>query len=506
MNKLLLILCLFTYQFAYAEQQEVELLSIEPSDIELARSELPITVTDVLQKAGVPADNVSIYVQALAEQPTKLNPPILTHLSSLALNPASTMKLLTSYASLSLLGPAYRWKTEVYSDGILNNGVLNGNLYVKGYGDPNFMTADFWRLLNSLRQLGVKEIKGDLVIDNSYFATNLQSTESFDGEPLRAYNAQPSAFSINLKASSFKFDSDANQVTITQEPNLPEIKIVNLLKVNNLKPENSQTVSAQCSVWRNTLGYDVKSVENTAIVTFNGTYAPNCKDKYLELLAIDENNYTLYLFRKLWTELGGSFNGKLLTKNVPIDAKKLIQQDAKTLAQILPDMNKWSNNLMARQLLLTLAAESATVDNIDVSATQDNGAIAVERWLKSIGLHFDELVIENGSGLSRIERISAEHMGQMLVNAYYSPVMPELMSSLPILAVDGTMLKRMKDSNLKGRAHLKTGSINGAFTLAGYVLGSEGQRYVVVFMANHPNAALTKPAQDALLEWVILQP
>ncbi|HYN54787.1 MAG TPA: D-alanyl-D-alanine carboxypeptidase/D-alanyl-D-alanine-endopeptidase [Methylotenera sp.] len=505
MNKLLLILCFCTYQIAYAEQSDIELLSIEPSDIELARSELPDSVNIALQKAGVPAESVSVYVQALAEQPAKLSPPLLTHLSSVALNPASTMKLLTSYAGLSLLGPAYRWKTEVYTDGAVNNGVLNGNLYLKGYGDPNFMTADFWRLLNSLRQLGIKEIKGDLVIDNSYFANNTQSTESFDGEPLRAYNALPSALAINLKASSFRFDSDANQVTITQEPNLPEIKIVNLLKVSNAKADNKQTVTAQCSVWRNTLGYDVKSTGDMVIVTFNGTYAPHCKEKYLELLAIDEKGYTLHLFRKLWLELGGSFNGKLLTKNVPTNATKLIQQNSKTLAQILPEMNKWSNNLMARQLLLTLAAQTSEVEKSAVSATEDNGALAVERWLNSIGLRFHELVIENGSGLSRIERISAEHMGQMLVNAYYSPVMSELMGSLPILAVDGTMLKRMKDSNLQGKAHLKTGSINGAFSLAGYALDGEGQRYVVVFMTNHTNAALTKPAQEALLEWVYAQ-
>ncbi len=505
MNKLLLILCLCTYQFAYAEQSNVELLSIEQSDLELARSELPDTVNKALAKVGVPADSVSVYVQALAEQPIKLSLPILTHLSSAALNPASTMKLLTSYAGLSLLGPAYRWKTEVYTDGALNNGVLNGNLYLKGYGDPNFMTVDFWRLLNSLRQLGVKEIKGDLIIDNSYFVTNAQSAESFDGESLRAYNALPSALAINLKASSFRFDSDANQVSITQEPNLPEIKIVNLLKVNNVKADNKQTVTAQCSAWRNTLGYDVKSAGDMATVTFNGTYAPHCREKYLELLAMDENNYTLHLFRKLWLELGGSFNGKLLTKNVPANAVKLVQQDSKTLAQILPEMNKWSNNLMARQLLLTIAAQSSEVEKVAVLATEDNGALAVERWLSSVGLKFDELVIENGSGLSRIERISAEHMGQMLVNAYYSPVMPELMGSMPILAVDGTMLKRMKDSDLQGQAHLKTGSINGAFTLAGYLLASNGQRYVVVFMANHANAALTKPAQDALLEWVYAQ-
>ncbi len=483
-RKLFLILCLSASSFAYADVQNAQLLN----------TELPSSVRSALQKIGIPAENVSVYVQALAEQPRQLKPPLLAHQANIPLNPASTMKLVTSYAGLSLLGANYRWKTEVYTDGVLSNGVLDGSLYIKAYGDPNFMTSDFWRLLNRLRHLGVQEIKGDLIIDNSYFASKAPAEGSFDGEATRAYNATPSALAINLKASSFRFDSDANVVSITPEPNLPEIKINNLLKVGN----------ADCAAWRNTLGYDVKQVADAAVVTFSGVYAPNCTEKYLELLALDENNYTLDLFRKLWRELGGSFNGSIrmlnAPKGLPDNAVKLMQQDSKPLAQILPDINKWSNNLMARQLLLTIAAEK-----MGSPATESNGALVLSRWLSTVGLNFNEMVIDNGSGLSRIERINARHMGELLVSAYYSPVMPELMSSLPILAVDGTMMKRMQDSPLQGRAHLKTGTINGVFTLAGYVLGKNGQRYVVVFMANHAKVALTKPAQDALLEWVYEQ-
>lgn len=338
-KKLLLVFCLCVHQLAHATSTDVKLTGIESKVNQQPSTELPVAVSNVLRKIDIPANNVSIYVQALAQQPALLNTPILSHQASAALNPASTMKLLTSYASLSLLGPAYRWKTEVYTDGSLQNGVLNGNVYLKAYGDPDFLTTDFWRLLNSLRQLGVKEIKGDLIIDNSYFASESQAADNFDGDEARAYNATPSALAINLKASSFRFDSDASHVSVTQEPNLAEIKIKNMLKVGQ----------ADCGNWRNTLSYDVKSVNGTATATFAGTYAPNCAEKYLELVAIDENNYTLALFRKLWLELGGGFNGKLRTGSVPEDATKLLQQDSKTLAQILPDMNKWSNNLIDRK-------------------------------------------------------------------------------------------------------------------------------------------------------------
>ena len=457
---------------------------------ELPDADLPSPVAGALQKIGLPAEDVSVYVQALAEQPAQLKPPVLSHQATVALNPASTMKLVTSYAGLSLLGPSYRWKTEVYTDGVLRDGVLNGNLYLKAYGDPNFMTGDFWRLLNTLRQLGVQDIQGDLVVDNSYFASKAQAAGNFDGEASRAYNATPSALAFNLKASSFRFDSDASTVSIALEPNLSAIKVNNLLKIGK----------ADCAAWRSGFSYDVKQVGDTALVTFSGSYAPNCSNKYLELLVLDEGTYTLQMFKKLWHELGGNFNGVLRAQNVPDNALKLLQQDSKPLAQILPEINKWSNNLMARQLLLTIAAEK-----MGAPATEANGAEVLSHWLSTAGLNFNEMVIDNGSGLSRIERISARHMGELLVSAYYSPVMPELMASLPILAVDGTMQKRMLESPLQGRAHLKTGTINGVYTLAGYVLGKNGQRYVVVFMANHAKVALTKPAQEALLQWVYEQ-
>jgi len=455
-----------------------------------ADTNLPVSVADALKKIDLPEHAVSIYVQALTEKPSALKAPLLQHQATKALNPASTMKLVTSYAALALLGPSYRWKTDVYIDGILRDGVLNGNLYIKGYGDPNMMADDFNRLLRTLYNGGVHEINGDLVIDNTYFASVSPPAGSFDDEPLRAYNATPNAFMVNAKNTSFKFDADASTVNISIEPLMPEIKIVNQLKVK----------AGDCSSWRSNFTYDVTPQNTGATVTFRGYYPTNCGQKYLELLVMDENFYHLSLFKSLWKSLGGTFNGNLRLQAVPMNAQKAMQYESEPLAQILPNMNKWSINLMARQLLLTIAAEK-----LGAPATETNAALVVRDWLNSLGLNFNELTIENGSGLSRIERISAAHLGAMLVNAYYSPVMPELIASLPISAVDGTMQKRLKESQLIGRAHLKTGSLSGVYTLAGYVLAQSGERYVVVLMVNDAKAALTKPVQDALLEWVFVQ-
>lgn len=451
-----------------------------------ARAELPATVADALKKAGIPQQNVSVYVQAVDN-----DRPILSHNAGKSMNPASVMKLVTTHAGLDLLGPAYRWKTEVYRDGAINNGVLDGNLIIKGYGDPSFKPQEFWRLLMGVQQAGIKEVKGDLLIDKSVFSKTVGSRDTFDGETWRAYNAMPSAFLVNGRNTSFKFTADEAGVNIHQEFELAEVQIVNNMKL----------AQGVCGEWRSRFGYTVNPAQDKAIVTFSGAFSPDCGERYLELSVFDDEKYAFFTFRKLWRELGGKFTGSMKVQETPSAATKVLEQFSDPLGYAIRDINKWSNNLMARQLLLTIAAEKHSTP-----ATEAKGFAAIKAWLFAKGMVFDELIIENGSGLSRVERISAEHLGQLLVSAFRSPVMPELMASLPILAQDGTIKKRLNDSQTNGRAHLKTGSLNGVNAIAGYAIDANNHRHVLVMLVNHPKAAATKAAQDALIEWVHQQP
>ena len=457
-----------------------------------AFAELPSSVVDALKNAGIAQNNVAIYVQAV-DAPT----PILTLNAGKSMNPASVMKLVTTYAALDLLTPAYRWKTEVYRDGNIVNGVLNGNLIIKGFGDPSFKAQEFWRLLMSLRQAGIRDINGDLLIDKSVFAKNVGNRKTFDAETWRAYNAEPSAFLVNGRNTSFKFSAIDSSVSVTQEFDLPEIQIVNNMKLS----------SATCENWRDRFTYTVKSNNSCSIedcaknagvtVTFKGTFSPSCNDRYLELSLLNDEQYAFYTFKKLWQQLGGKFNGQLKMQSVPTSAIKVITQDSEPLGYVVRDINKWSNNIMARQLLLTLGVEKRTLP-----ATESSGATVIKEWFASKNINATDLVVENGSGLSRTERISAQHLGQLLVSAYLSPVMSELIASLPILGIDGTVAKRLKTSQSAGRAHLKTGSLDGVSAIAGYVLNAQNKRFVVVMMINHNNASASKLAQDNLIEWV----
>jgi D-alanyl-D-alanine carboxypeptidase/D-alanyl-D-alanine-endopeptidase (penicillin-binding protein 4) len=451
-----------------------------------ALAELPATVSAALKKAGISQQSVAVYVQAVES-----NSAILSYNADKSMNPASVMKLVTTNAALDLLTPAYRWKTEIYRDGEVVNGVLQGNLIIKGYGDPSFKAQEFWRMLMTLQQAGIKEIKGDLIIDKSYFAKSVGDRHTFDDETWRAYNAEPSAFLVNGRNTSFKFNATDTAVIVNQEFELNEIQIVNNMKL----------VQGACGEWRSRFGYTVKPYSSGATVTFSGTFSPDCGERYLELSVFDDEKYAFYTFKKLWKELGGKFSGQLKIQDTSSNGVKVLEQLSDPLGYVIRDINKWSNNLMARQLLLTLAAEK-----LGSPAIEANGSVVLKNWLSDRGTKFEELVIENGSGLSRIERISAEHLGKMLVNTYNSPVMPELMASLPILALDGTVKKRLNESQSNGRAHLKTGSLDGVSAIAGYVLDANSHRHVLVMLVNHPKAAASKYAQDALIEWVHQQP
>ena len=449
---------------------------------------LPVPVAQALKEAGIPQASVSILVQQVDK-----SRPLLALNVAKPISPASTMKLLTTYAGLELLGPAYTWKTEAYISGELKDGALEGDLILKGYGDPDLNIERFQSLIRSLRTSGLRDIRGNLVIDQSWLADTAADPGAFDGEPYRAYNTAPEALLVNFKATLFSFRGDAasGKVQIGTDPALPQLHIVNQIEQRQVP----------CADWKDRLGYDVKTSGETTTVTFSGNYSIACGEKTLDLSVLDNASYVYALFRELWMEQGGTIHGNVKQAEAPATAKHLATITSPPLADVIRLINKYSNNVMARQTLLTIGAEKQ-----GAPASVEKGIRSVHEWLVGKKLDFPELALENGAGLSRQERISAQHLGDLLLAAWQSPVMPELMSSLPITAVDGTLEKRLKNSNVAGQAHLKTGSLDGVRAMAGYLLDRKGQRWVVVFVVNHANAGASRAAQDALLEWLYERP
>jgi len=432
--------------------------------------DLPDTVKQALIQNDIPESSTSIYIQEV-----NTNQPIISFNSDKPMNPASVMKLVTTFAGLELLGPAFTWKTEVYLNGELKKGKLQGDLIIKGYGDPKLNLENFWKFTNRIYHTGLKEITGNLIIDNSYFNISTENPAAFDGKPYRAYNTSPEAHLINYRATELRITpnlkNDTTHIIIS-----PDTEFISLN--NNLK-----LTQEACNKWRDT--FDTIISVNTknyhrASVTLNGNYSVSCGEKSLLLSLHDSKTYTLALFKKFWKQQGGKFNGEIYSGLVPKDNTPFEIYQSPPLIEIIRDINKYSNNTAARQLYLTLGTK---LDNEPTTLSKSNKII--KQWLKSRDLNSPGFKIENGSGLSRHERISTRHLGRILLKIFQSPVMPEFISSLPILAVDGTMNKRLINTDLSGQAHIKSGSLNGVKTMAGYMIDKSGRRIIIIFFVHN---------------------
>ncbi len=438
---------------------------------------LPKAVRTALKSAEIPTSAVSVIVEKTGSRSSYIS----LH-GQQAMNPASTMKLLTTYAALDMLGPAYTWKTEAYLDGELHDGVLNGNLVLKGYGDPKFTIEQFWLWLSELRARGLREIHGDLILDRSFFELPPYDPGEFDNDPVRAYNVGPDALLLNFNTLRLHYLPDGEHMKIVAEPALDTLKLD-----NRLAP---QAPSGECDNWDDSILIQAGGDR----IVFEGGYPGDCGERAHNLSLMSHMRYVETVFRGIWQQLGGTLTGQVREGLTPANATLLSTHRSDPLSGIIRDINKFSNNVMARQLFLTLgASDHASLARSDA---------AVRQWLERQGMKFPELVLENGSGLSRTERISAGHMADLLQHAAAHPLSAELQASLPILGVDGSVKKRLKESPAASHAHLKTGTLTGVKTLAGYVRSKNGQEWVVVFFINHPNAKRGQAAQDALIEWV----
>lgn len=453
---------------------------------------LPATVRHELKTAGIPQSGVAIVVQEVGK-----HRPLLGLNAAQAMNPASTIKLLTTFAALDLLGPAYTWRTEAYLDGALKDGILNGDLIIKGYGDPKFTIEQFWLWLAELRSRGLREIRGDLVLDRSHFDLPPFDPGAFDNDPVRAYNAGPDALLLNFNTLKLTYLPEGDALRVISQPLLDGITLDNRLVAQP---------AGNCDDWD-----DGILIETGNSIVFQGGYPAECGERAHNLNLMPHTRYVETVFRTLWKELGGTLQGRQREGVAGEHARLFSTHRSEPLALTIRDINKYSNNVMARQLFLTLG-DASPQREINEAATPLASApqtLSIARsvqtvhdWLRQQKLDYPELVLENGAGLSRVERISADHLATLLQRATVHPLSAEFQASLPILSVDGTMRKRLKGSPASSHAHLKTGSLESVKTLAGYVRSKSGREWVVVLFINEPNARNGKAAQDALIEWV----
>lgn len=453
-----------------------------------AQGTLPEEVSAALHAAQLDTSSLSALVM-----PIQGGTPRLAHFEQRAMAPASTMKLVTSLVALEELGPVFRWRTQLLSQSDIKGSTLRGPLYLRGGGDPNLSWDSLRALFRSLRSQGVRRLEGDLILDRSYFQPTRPDVGAppFDETPDAYYNVIPDALLLNGNLIEFALESDQGKSVVRTQPPLDRVRFDAKLSLND----------SQCEAWDD--DWDKPRVERQAngstVLLLRGAFPRNCKTT-TRLSLLERNVYIERFLRAFWKELGGSWRGQARDGLTPADARLLFERNSSTLAEAIRPVNKASDNAMTRTLYLTLGTLLPTEGRSD-NAFQ-NAETAVKAWFAKRGIADDGLVLENGSGLSRLERISARQLAALLQAGARSNWYAEYASSLPIVAIDGTMRKRLLQSAAAGRARIKTGSLKDVAAVAGYVRGQAGQDWIVVGIVNHPQAKKGRPALDALINWV----
>jgi D-alanyl-D-alanine carboxypeptidase/D-alanyl-D-alanine-endopeptidase (penicillin-binding protein 4) len=462
----------------------------------LAHAQLPEPVMQVLRTTGIAEDAVSVLV--LRDDQT-----VLSHLADRPMQPASTMKLVSTLVGLETLGPVFRGRTELRSTGDLQGETLKGDLVLRGGADVDLSGEALENMLRSLRYQGIRKIQGHLIIDRQLFnpARADLGAAPFDESPEAYYNVIPDAAMINKNMLQLDLRSTGARLKVQMQPALQGVTIAHDMKL----------VDADCKSWDE--GWKLPEAlpqKNGGIkVVLHGTFPKNCEQSY-SINIVDRQEYVDRLFRATWKRLGGTISDTTIEGATPTASRLLAAHVSRTLPEIVRDTNKPSDNLLARLVFLSLGALEA--DPVLGSRPQAGSAqttlsrsdAAVRNWMRAHGIKDTGLVLENGSGLSRTERITPVQMGGLLQAGLRSPWAPEFQSSMPIVAVDGTMRRRLHGSPAAGRARMKTGTLSNVVALAGYVPDATGKPLVVVAFVNSNLAGngRGRTVVDTLVDWV----
>jgi len=470
-----------------------------------AHAQLPDSVSVLLRSANIPEDAMGAIV-------LRGNTTVLSHGAERSMQPASTMKLVTTAVALEQLGPIFRGRTELRTSADVINGVLKGDLILRGGADTDFNADVLMHMLETLRRQGIHKIHGDLILDRQLFqpARPDVGAPPFDESAEFRYNVIPDALLLNTNMLDIALSSTAQQLTLQMWPELDNVSI----------RSDMQLVKGNCSRWEE--GWRppeyVRGPNGKLQVILHGTFPQNCQ-RQTSINVLDRNDYADRLFRTTWQRLGGSITGVvrealptgLPPAAEPVGTRMLADHVSRALPEVLRDINKNSDNTLARTLFLSLGSlqsdgwfgsRPAGLATSEDTATRSR--LIIEQWMQRHNINTDGMLIDNGSGLSRTGRIAPAQLAGILQAMQRSIWAPEFQSSLPIVALDGTMRKRLTGSPAAARARIKTGTLKNVVAIAGYVPDANGEQCVVVAMVNSDLAGNGngRAAVDALIEWV----
>jgi D-alanyl-D-alanine carboxypeptidase/D-alanyl-D-alanine-endopeptidase (penicillin-binding protein 4) len=455
-----------------------------------ATTAVPDPVQAALDQAGLPADSLGYVLQ-----PLDGSRPALRRRADDVMAPASTMKLVTATVALDKLGINHRGRTELLAAAAPVNGVIDGPLILRGGADPDLDWPALWWLLRQLRESGVRDIRGGLVVDRTLFNPTRFDVglPPFDEAPEFDYNVIPDALHLNGSLLDYELRATDTGVLVRSLPALAGLTV----------DASAMTLSSsRCNDWDNDWKPATLTADGDARrLTLSGVFPRGCR-QLAPLQLVDRQWLVTHAVRQFWAELGGTLAPGDVEAAAPTAAIVLASHRGRPLAEMLRGVMKSSDNALIRLVYLQLGAQAAQGGEPTLAASER----VVREWLAAHQIDTAALVLDNGSGLSRRERVSPALLAGVLRAGQAGAQAPELLATLPIAGVDGTLSRRLKDSPAAGKARLKTGTLHDAVGLAGFVPDADGKPWVFVALLNHPEAsAKGRAVLDALVNWVAVQ-
>ena len=444
---------------------------------------LPQAVEKMIKKSTIPKKDISIYIKEVG----KSGKTIISHNAETTRTPASVIKVLTTYAAVLKLGFDYRFYTKIYTRGTLRKGTLNGDLIVKGFGDPTLNSGDLKEIVSKMHAKGIRKITGNIVIDRSYFRVGTKNNSGFDEHLYSPYNAMPDAMMFNERISTICINSKKNDVSKKGADG--SYKVINKL----------QRVNKPCKGRYSWAGVKINDRSSIPSVLLQGQISKHCGKQNICKVVTKPYLSFYHALKEALQKDRIKVLGNMRLRKVPQNTKLLFTHYSDTLEKIVSKTAKKSNNLYARHLQLILGAKM-----YKSPATVRKGRKAIRNILKKHdALGVGTLSIDNGSGLSRTAKLSAKILADMYDNAY-KRYGQRWMNTLSVAGVDGTIKKRFRGTVVKNRAWMKTGTLKHVKNIGGYVKSKQGKLYTVVILTNSNRGSWrASQLQNEIMKWVV---
>ncbi|SFV57957.1 D-alanyl-D-alanine carboxypeptidase [hydrothermal vent metagenome] len=445
---------------------------------------LPSDIQYMINRHKFKSNEVSIYIKEAGK-----NSVVASYNIDREMMPASVIKVYSTYASLLELGYGYSWQTKFYYSGRVKRGVLSGDIAIKASGDPTLNSSDIPRIVSAFKSKGIRVIKGDIIIDRSYFKPTKRDSSHFDKNVYSAYNAMPDAMMFNQHMSKFTIYSKGGKHYVDKA-----------IPGNSYRVQNSiKSVSGSCRGKNSWPSIRVDHSTSIPTLVVSGRLSKSCGKRTHRYIITKPYREFYYSLVNEFKRQGIKYNGKMRLARVPTGAKKFYTNYSDSLEKIISITAKKSNNLFARHLLLTLGAKI-----YGTPSSLEKGRRAVRHILNRYHLlDSNRCHIDNGCGLSRSSRITARSMSKVLDHAY-KRYGKRWMRTLSIAGVDGTIKRRFRGSIVQNRAWMKTGTLNNAKNIVGYVQSRSGKLYTVVILTNGKRARWHGAAlENEIIKWLI---